>query len=80
MFCLYTFPLARPAQAKIQNLTAIWCIVKLIPWNVDNLSHLYVSSLKKLVMSILQKPKKFSVEVEDVNVWIKFKTTEKIEL
>ena len=41
MFCLYTFPLARPAQAKIQNLTVICCIVKLIPWNVVNLSHLY---------------------------------------
>ena len=36
MFCLYTFPLARPAQAKIQKLTAICCIV--------NLSHLYMSA------------------------------------
>ena len=42
MFCLYTFPLARPGQAKIQNLTAIGCIVKLIPWNVVDLSHLYI--------------------------------------
>ena len=41
MFCLYTFPLARPAQTKIQYLTAICCIVKLIPWNVPNLSQLY---------------------------------------
>ena len=41
MFCLYTFPLVRPAQAKIQNLTVICFIVKLIPWNVVNLSHLY---------------------------------------
>ena len=28
---LHFFPLARPAQAKIQNLTVICCIVKLIP-------------------------------------------------
>ena len=41
MFCLYTLPLARPAQAKIQMLRAIWSIVKLIPWNKVNLSHLY---------------------------------------
>ena len=27
MFCLYTLPLARPAQAKIQMLTAICSIV-----------------------------------------------------
>ena len=46
MFCLYTFPLARPAQAKIQNLTVICCIVKLIPWNVVNLSHLYILEIK----------------------------------
>ena len=44
MFCLYTFPLARPVQAKIQNLTAILCIVKLIPWNVVNV---YVQNLNK---------------------------------
>jgi hypothetical protein len=31
MFCLYSLPLARPAQAKIQMLTAISSIVKLIP-------------------------------------------------
>ena len=30
-FGLYTLPLARPAQAKIQMLTAICSIVKLIP-------------------------------------------------
>ena len=42
MFCLYTLPLARPAQAKIQMLTAICSIVKLIPWNLVNLSHLYI--------------------------------------
>ena len=41
MFCLYTLPLARPAQAKIQMLTAICSIVKLIPWNEVNLSLLY---------------------------------------
>jgi hypothetical protein len=34
MFCLYTLPLARPAQAKIQILTAISSIVKLIPLNL----------------------------------------------
>ena len=45
MFCLYTFPLARPAEAKIQNLTAFCCIVKLIPWNIVNLSHLYLHKL-----------------------------------
>ena len=59
MFCLYTFLLARPAQAKIQNLTAICCIVKLIPWNVVNLSHLYVkqknvSETKHLAQIIYQ--------------------------
>ena len=32
--------LARQAHAKIQNLTAICCIVKLIPWHIVNLSHL----------------------------------------
>ena len=37
MFCLYT----RPAQAKIQILTVICSIVKLIPWSEINLSHLY---------------------------------------
>jgi len=42
MFCLYTLPLARPAQAKIQMLTAICSIVKLIPWNEVKLSHLYI--------------------------------------
>ena len=41
MFCLYTFPLTRPAQAKIQNLTGTSWIVKLIPWTTVNLSHLY---------------------------------------
>ena len=40
MFCLYTLPLARPAQAKIQMLTAISSIVKLISWSEVNLSHL----------------------------------------
>ena len=40
MFCLYTFPLARPAQAKIQMLTAICSIVKLIPRNLVNLGRL----------------------------------------
>ena len=37
MFCLYTLPLARPAQAKVQMITS----VKSIPWNLVNLSHLY---------------------------------------
>ena len=41
MFCLYTLPLARPAQAKVQMLTTSSCIVKLIPWNLVNLSYLY---------------------------------------
>ena len=41
MFCLYTFPLAKPAQAEIQILTAICSIVKLIPWKEVNLSYLY---------------------------------------
>ena len=31
--------MARPAQAKIQMLTAICSIVKLIPWNEVNLCH-----------------------------------------
>ena len=44
MICLFTLPLARPVQAKIQNLTAILCIVKLIPWNVVNV---YVQNLNK---------------------------------
>jgi hypothetical protein len=48
MFCLYTLPLARPAEAKIQMLKAICSIVKLIPWNEVNLSHLYFVSFKKL--------------------------------
>ena len=42
MFCLYILPLARPAQAKVQMLTTSSCIVKLIPWNLVNLSHLYL--------------------------------------
>ena len=42
MFCLYTLPLARPAQAQIQMLTAICSILKLIPRNEVNLSHLYL--------------------------------------
>ena len=41
MFCLYTLPLVRSAQAKIQ----ICSIVKLVPWNEVNLSHLYLSCL-----------------------------------
>ena len=40
MFCLYTLPLARPGQAKIQMLAAICSIVKLIPLNLVNLSRL----------------------------------------
>ena len=48
MFCLNTFPLVRPAQTEIQNLTAIWRIVKLIPWNVVNLSHLYFERAKQI--------------------------------
>ena len=42
MFCLYTLPLDRPAHAKVQMLTTSSCIVKLIPWNLVNLSHLYL--------------------------------------
>ena len=38
---LYTLPLAKPAQAKVQMLTTFSCIVKLIPWNLVNPSHLY---------------------------------------
>ena len=45
MFCFYTLPLARPAQAKIQILTAICICVKLIFWNKVNLSHLYRKKL-----------------------------------
>ena len=41
LFCLYTLPLARPAEAKIQMLTVICSIVTLIPWNLVNPSHLY---------------------------------------
>ena len=41
MFCLYTLPIARPAQAKVQMLTTSSCVVKSIPWNLVNLSHLY---------------------------------------
>ena len=41
---LYTLPLARPAQAKVQMLTTSSCIVKSIPWNLVNLSHLYIFS------------------------------------
>ena len=39
-FCLYTLPLARPGQAKIQMYAAICSIVKLITWNLVNLSRL----------------------------------------
>ena len=42
MFCLYTLPLARPAQAKVQMLITSSCTVKSIPWNLVNLSHLYL--------------------------------------
>ena len=42
MFYLNTLPLSKPAPAKIQMLTAICSIVKLIPWNEVNLSHLYL--------------------------------------
>ena len=45
MFCLYTLPLARPAQAKVQMLTTSSCIVKSIPWNLFNLNHLYLIML-----------------------------------
>ena len=38
---LHTLPLARPTQAKVQMLTTSSCIVKSIPWNLVNLSHLY---------------------------------------
>ena len=41
MFRLYTLLLSRPAQAKVQMLTNSSCIVKSIPWNLVNLSHLY---------------------------------------
>ena len=46
MLCLYTLPLARPAQAKVQMLTTSSCIVKLIPWTLVNLSHLYCTTLQ----------------------------------
>jgi hypothetical protein len=43
MFCLYTLPLARPAQDKIQMATPISSIVKyILPRNLVNLSHLYL--------------------------------------
>ena len=38
---LHFDPLGRPGQAKIQMPTAICSIVKLIPGNLVNLSHLY---------------------------------------
>ena len=56
MFCLYTLTLARPTQAEIQMLTIICSIVKLIPWNEVNLSHLYLFnclSYKSLSISSL---------------------------
>ena len=54
MVCLYTLLLARPAQAKIQMLTAIYSIVKLIHWNLVNLSHisLYKNYLAKVVLDL----------------------------
>ena len=64
MFCLYTLPLARPAQSKIQMLTDICCIVKLIPWNKVNLSHLYKKQTirneqTRLVNLVLLKSQQF---------------------
>ena len=41
MVCLYTLLLARPTQAKVQMSTTSSWIVKAIPWNLVNLSHLY---------------------------------------
>ena len=41
MFCLYTLPLSRLVQAKIQMLTISNCIVESIPCNLVNLKHLY---------------------------------------
>ena len=49
MFCLYTLPLARPAQAKIQMLTAICSIVKLI-----SLSKMQSLQTKSIVTSRLE--------------------------
>ena len=55
MFCLYTLPL-RPAQAKVQMLTAICSIVKLIPWNKVDLSHL---KLNKIFWTFFYWPQSF---------------------
>ena len=55
MFFLYTFPLIRLAHAKIQNLKTICCIVKLIPWNIVNLSHLYkLKNISPFTLKILE--------------------------
>ena len=40
MFCMFPCQEKLGGLTKIQNLTAICCMVKLIPWNLVNLSHL----------------------------------------
>ena len=61
MFCLYTLPLAKPAQAKIQMLTAICSIVK-IPWNTviwvifNMMLHVATMQTLKKVFNILKFP------------------------
>ena len=53
MSCLYILPLARPAQAKVQILTTSSCIVKSIPSNLVNLSHLYINFLSPFTIKMV---------------------------
>ena len=41
MFCLYTLPLARPAQAKIQMLTTRWRVIRSNLLSLIKFSRLY---------------------------------------
>ena len=64
MFCLYTLPLARPAQAKVQMLTTSSCIVKLIPSKIrvifNNFANYYFTGKP------IELPSKYSID-EDSN-------------
>ena len=42
MFCLYTLPLARPAQAKIQKLTTRWRLIRSNLLSLLKFSQLYL--------------------------------------
>ena len=46
-------PLARPAHAKFQMLTAICSILKFIPWNEVNMSHLYLQSTLSWILLLI---------------------------